>query len=68
MCCWGRGREGIHGEKPASVLNRICDISSKIRVRGWLRRGILVGLTLSSVSAIVHHYLEWIRRSVAQLR
>jgi hypothetical protein len=36
MRCRGRRRERIHCEKPVSILNGVCDISSKI----WGRRAV----------------------------
>jgi hypothetical protein len=55
VCCWGRGREGVHREKPTSVLDGICDISPKILVRWRLRRAMVVGLVRTPVPAVVHH-------------
>jgi len=56
MCCWGRRREGVHCKKPVSILDRVCDISSKIWVGGRLRRMMLMTLPGQTVVVVVHYY------------
>jgi len=68
MCCWGRRRERVHCKKSVSILDGVCDISSKIWVGGWLGRTILMTLTRPSVAVVVHYYLRWVRWSAAHSR
>jgi len=68
MCCWGRRREGVHCKKPVSILDRVCDISSKIWVGGRLRRMMLMTLPGQTVVVVVHYYSRWMRYSVAHSR
>ena len=68
MCGWGCRRERVHCKKPVSILDRVCDISSKIWVGGRLGRMILITLTWPSVAVVVHYYLRWVRCSAAHSR